>query len=240
MPLSAQTKPSPVENPFSQVKSSVFVRQRTGTTGANVRRMSPVCAVDAVDSSASRWPCFLKAAATALAARALIVLILFTLLPLPWQQTVFQSLGLGRFHPSLQTVQVPLPVDYSHISSPFGQRWGRPHQGIDLAARAGQPIYAISNGTVTHSGWESGYGYSVVLDHGSGLQTRYAHCSQLLVTVGHRVMKGQAIAKVGSSGHSTGPHLHFEVLVKGLRKNPAWYYPFKESPQRYWLTVRQK
>jgi murein DD-endopeptidase MepM/ murein hydrolase activator NlpD len=168
----------------------------------------------------------------------LLVLTLFALLPLPWQHAVFQSLGWGRFHTPRPSVQVPLPVEYSSISSPFGQRWGRLHQGIDLAARAGQPIYAISDGTVTHSGWESGYGYSVVLDHGSGLQTRYAHCATVLVTAGNRVVKGQVIARVGSSGHSTGPHLHFEVLVNGLRKNPAWYYPFKESPQRYLLTAR--
>ncbi|WP_303673171.1 M23 family metallopeptidase [Vampirovibrio chlorellavorus] len=241
MPLSAQTKPSPVENPFSQVKPSVFVRQSTKTRGPQGQGEPLVCGGQAGHGGITRRrPGFLTAAVTTLATRGLIALMLFALLPLPWQQTVFQTLGLGRFHPSLQTVRVPLPVDYSHISSPYGQRWGRPHQGIDLAARAGLPIFAISDGTVTHSGWESGYGYSVVLDHGGDLQTRYAHCSQLLVPVGSRVMKGQPIAKVGSSGHSTGPHLHFEVLVKGLRKNPAWYYPFKESPQRYWLTVRKK
>lgn len=118
------------------------------------------------------------------------------------------------------------PLRFDDVSSSFGKRWGRMHAGIDLAAAAGTPIHAASAGRVRHSGWEAGYGKSVVIDHDNGTQTRYGHCSQLLVKVGQRVAKGALIAKVGSTGHSTGPHLHFEVLVDGVRKNPAWYYRF--------------
>jgi murein DD-endopeptidase MepM/ murein hydrolase activator NlpD len=105
------------------------------------------------------------------------------------------------------------------------------HQGIDFAAQSGAPIHATASGKVIHSGWEAGYGKSVVLEHDSGLQTRYAHCSKLLVKEGARVSQGDTIAKVGSTGHSTGPHLHFEVIVQGERKNPAWYYPMDPEQQ---------
>lgn len=240
MHFSAQKKPNSLKNPFSRVKSSAFVRQRSGAAGAKVRWLTATPGFDRIELLPTPRSFSVKEALKAALIRGLMALVVFALLPVSLQQSVFQTLGLGHLGPSPKAVQVPLPVAYAYVSSPFGQRWGRPHQGLDLAAQAGQPIYAISDGTVTHSGWESGYGQSVVMDHGHGLQTRYAHCSQLLVPVGQVVTKGQAIAKVGSSGHSTGPHLHFEVLVKGVRKNPAWYYPFKERPQRYWLTVRQK
>lgn len=135
-------------------------------------------------------------------------------------------------HPK-QPVQVSiiptLPVLNATISSPFGPRWGRMHQGIDFAAQAGSPIYATASGKVIHSGWEAGYGKSVVIQHDSGMQTRYAHCARLLVKEGKQVSKGDVIAKVGSTGHSTGPHLHFEVIVNGERRNPAWYYALRPA-----------
>lgn len=127
--------------------------------------------------------------------------------------------------PESKSIFKAIPVQYTYISSTFGPRWGRMHQGIDFAAQAGSPIYAASSGKVIQSGWESGYGNSVVIEHGDGRQTRYAHCAQLLVQTGEQVSKGKLIAKVGSTGHSTGPHLHFEVIVNGEHKNPAWYYP---------------
>jgi murein DD-endopeptidase MepM/ murein hydrolase activator NlpD len=128
------------------------------------------------------------------------------------------------------------PVRYAYISSPYGQRWGRLHQGIDLAAAHGEPVYALAGGKVAYSGWEPGYGKSVVIEHGNGMQTRYAHCSRVLVKAGAVVSKGAVVAKIGSTGHSTGPHLHLEVIVDGLRRNPEWYYKFdkdalpKETP----------
>ncbi len=240
MHFSAQKKPSFLENPFLRVKPSAFVRQRSSAAGAKVRWLTATGGLDRIDRLPAPRSFSAKEALKAALSRGLVALVVFALLPAPLQQSVFQTLGLGHLGPSPKAVQIPLPVEYAYVSSPFGQRWGRPHQGIDLAAQTGQPIYAIADGTVTHSGWEPGYGQSVVMDHGHGLETRYAHCSQLLVPVGQVVTKGQPIAKVGSSGHSTGPHLHFEVLVKGVRKNPAWYYPFKETPQHYWLTVRKK
>jgi murein DD-endopeptidase MepM/ murein hydrolase activator NlpD len=157
-----------------------------------------------------------------------LLLVGFSLLPVPLQKRFY---GFLRGTPvSIERID-PVPVAYDYISSAFGKRWGRQHQGIDFAAPHGAPIYAMSAGTVVYSGWESGYGKSVVIDHGNGTQTRYAHCSKLLVKTGKVVSKGQKIAKIGSTGHSTGPHLHFEVIVKGVRKNPAWYYAFATSDE---------
>lgn len=156
-----------------------------------------------------------------------LLVVVFSLLPVQVQKRVYAFLR-GQPDASVERV-TPLPVAYDYISSPFGRRWGRQHQGVDFAAAQGSPIYATSAGTVIHSGWEAGYGKSVVIDHGNGTQTRYAHCSKLLAKKGNAVMKGALIAKVGSTGHSTGPHLHFEVIVDGVRKNPAWYYSFERG-----------
>jgi murein DD-endopeptidase MepM/ murein hydrolase activator NlpD len=157
----------------------------------------------------------------------LMLFLVFALLPVPLQKRCYAWLGLRSLTPVVSGIQVPVP--YAYISSPFGRRWGRMHQGIDLAASYAAPIYAIAAGTVVHSGWEAGYGNSVVIDHGHGVRTRYAHCSRLLAAEGAVVQKGALIARVGSTGHSTGPHLHFEVIVNGVRKNPAWYYRFPDS-----------
>lgn len=163
----------------------------------------------------------------------LLCLTGFVLSPLPLQKQLFSAFGLGLNKPPAteESTLHPLPVQYDYVSSSFGPRWGRQHQGIDLAAQSGKPIHATSDGVVLHSGWEAGYGKSVVIDHGQGVQTRYAHCAKVLAVVGETVQKGAIIGKVGSTGHSTGPHLHFEVIVKGERKNPAWYYRFEQTPR---------
>lgn len=109
------------------------------------------------------------------------------------------------------------------ISSNFGMRWGRMHEGLDIAAGMGTPIYAALDGTVTYSGWATGYGNFIKLKHKDGLETYYGHCSKLLVKEGDTVKKGQEIGKVGSTGNSTGPHLHFEVRVNGVAKDPTPY-----------------
>ncbi len=117
------------------------------------------------------------------------------------------------------------PTD-GFISSGYGLRWNGAefHQGIDIAAEMGTPIVATADGVVTIAGWNAGgYGNMVDIDHGSGVSTRYGHASAVVVTPGQRVRRGQIIAYVGSTGHSTGPHLHYEVRLSGQPVNPASY-----------------
>lgn len=110
------------------------------------------------------------------------------------------------------------------LTSRFGSRWGRSHQGIDFGASVGTNIYAADNGTVIYSAYHNGgFGYMIQLDHGNGIVTYYAHCSELLVPEGTVVAKGDLIAKVGNTGRSTGPHLHFEVRVNGTPVDPSGY-----------------
>lgn len=97
------------------------------------------------------------------------------------------------------------------------------HTGIDLGGAVGTAIYSYRSGTVTFAGWGTGYGLHVKVDHGNGMSTLYAHCSQLLVSVGQQVSEGQMIAKIGLTGYTTGPHLHFEVRLSGVPVNP---YPY--------------
>lgn len=109
------------------------------------------------------------------------------------------------------------------ITSNFGSRWGKKHDGIDIAASQGTPIHASAGGTVSFAGWESGYGNMVKINHGNQIQTCYGHCSKILVKQGQHVNKGDIIARVGSTGHSTGPHVHFEIRLNGVAKNPLDY-----------------
>ena len=109
------------------------------------------------------------------------------------------------------------------VTSPFGMRWGRMHDGIDIAASSGTPIHAAASGTVIYAGWMEGYGNLVVIDHGNGLSTAYGHQSSIAVGNGQAVAQGQTIGYVGTTGHSTGPHLHFEVRVNGAPVDPLGY-----------------
>ncbi len=114
------------------------------------------------------------------------------------------------------------PVNGGYISDPFISN--RNHKGMDIAAPADSEIFAAADGTVIKAGWHNGgYGYYIVVDHGDGHKTLYAHCNELLVNVGQAVTKGQLIALVGSTGRSTGNHLHFEVIFNDARQNPAEY-----------------
>ncbi len=108
------------------------------------------------------------------------------------------------------------------LSSNYGYRrlFNSFHAGIDLAASTGTPIVASDGGTVTYSGWQSGYGYCVMISHGNGVVSLYGHCSKLFVSVGQAVAQGERIANVGNTGRSTGPHCHFEVRVDGSAVSP--------------------
>jgi murein DD-endopeptidase MepM/ murein hydrolase activator NlpD len=109
------------------------------------------------------------------------------------------------------------------VVSGYGMRWGRLHEGIDIAASTGTPIWAAAAGTVIYAGWLGGYGNLVVVDHANGLATAYAHASAILVAVGQQVAQGETVALVGSTGNSSGPHLHFEVRVNGVAVDPLLY-----------------
>jgi murein DD-endopeptidase MepM/ murein hydrolase activator NlpD len=109
------------------------------------------------------------------------------------------------------------------VTSPFGMRWGRMHEGIDIGAADGTPIRAAGTGTVIYASWMEGYGNLVVIDHANGLATAYAHQSAIAVAAGQSVVQGQTIGYVGCTGHCFGPHLHFEVRVNGTPVDPLGY-----------------
>lgn len=109
------------------------------------------------------------------------------------------------------------------ITSRFGSRGRGTHTGLDIAASRGTPIKAAAAGTVTYSGTKGSYGNLVIITHADGTQTYYAHCNTLNVTAGQKVSQGQLIATVGSTGNSTGPHLHLEIRVNGVAQNPQNY-----------------
>jgi len=110
-----------------------------------------------------------------------------------------------------------------YISSGYGYRGWEFHRGIDIADYYGSPIYASAAGTVVSAGYDGGYGYAIEIVHRNGVSTFYAHCSTILVNYGQRVKKGEMIARMGSSGYSTGPHLHYEVRKCGQAVNPNPY-----------------
>lgn len=113
---------------------------------------------------------------------------------------------------------------YSYtITSRFGQRWGRLHGGVDIGVSSGTTVMASSSGRVVSAGWNGDYGYCVLLQHPDGRQTRYAHLNKVLVSAGESVSQGQKIGLSGNTGRSTGPHLHFEMIINGSRVNPLDY-----------------
>lgn len=114
-----------------------------------------------------------------------------------------------------------MPIKSSfRFTSGFGQRWNRLHAGIDLAGAYGTPIYATADGVVTHAGWENGYGNMVEITHPYGIKTRFGHLSAVKVSVGEKVSRGDRIGDMGSTGRSTGTHLHYEVRIGGEPVNP--------------------
>lgn len=115
------------------------------------------------------------------------------------------------------------PMNHITVSSNFGSRWGRQHQGVDFSSPVGTPVMASRSGKVTYAGWMSGYGYCVLIRHEDGYQTRYAHLNSIHVSVGQSVSQGDKIALSGNTGRSTGPHLHFEIIKNGAAVNPMNY-----------------
>jgi murein DD-endopeptidase MepM/ murein hydrolase activator NlpD len=112
------------------------------------------------------------------------------------------------------------------LTSRFGRRWGKMHKGIDIAGPVGTPINSAAQGVVVYAGWSGGYGQLVEIKHNDGTTTRYGHNSRLIVSVGQPVAKGQQVSEMGSTGHSTGPHLHFEIRPNGGDPvNPIGHLP---------------
>ena len=140
-----------------------------------------------------------------------------------------------------RTISVPsrMPLEGAQLTSGYGMRTHpvlggrRRHQGIDLAAPTGTPVYATADGVVGRADWYSSYGLYISVNHGAAMETRYAHLSRLAVTAGDFVKKGDVIGYVGSTGRSTGPHLHYEVRVEGVAVNPIPYMVESETQLAY-------
>ena len=111
------------------------------------------------------------------------------------------------------------------VYSLFGMRWGRMHRGIDISGKTGTPVLAARDGTVTFAGVKGGYGNIVILSHQDGYETRYAHLSTIKASVGDAVQTGDVIGLMGSTGRSTGPHLHFEIRKDDTARNPLFFLP---------------
>ncbi len=146
---------------------------------------------------------------------------------------------------SRSTVSVPsrMPLDDARLSSDYGMRTHpvlggrRNHKGVDLSAPTGTPIYATADGFVSKAGPFSSYGNFVSIEHGAQLQTRFAHMSRIAVESGSRVKKGEIIGYVGSTGRSTGPHLHYEVRIAGEAVNPIPYMVESDAQRAYALAM---
>ena len=145
--------------------------------------------------------------------------------------TAVKSTGTVNTAMTISGTKVALGISLSKpvsgiISSRFGARSSirsSAHTGLDIATSTGTPVAAAASGTVTFAGWKGSYGNLMVITHSNGIQTYYGHCSKLYFSAGATVSQGQTIAAVGSTGNSTGPHLHFEIRVNGVAYNPQNY-----------------
>ncbi|MEH6757027.1 MAG: M23 family metallopeptidase [Parasphingorhabdus sp.] len=141
-------------------------------------------------------------------------------------------LRMDQLERTLLTIPSAMPADTSSMTSNYGYRRdpftgaGAMHSGIDFRGSYGEPILAAARGKITHAGWKSGYGNTVEITHGNGLMTRYAHLSKINVTTGQKVKQGLQVGAMGSTGRSTGTHLHFEVRLNNVAVNPR---PFLEA-----------
>lgn len=145
-----------------------------------------------------------------------------------WSSSTVMSYDISQFGgiPSADSHMPSIWPTTGVVTSPYGLRWGGSdfHPGIDIANDMGTPIVATADGIVDFAGWNAGgYGNMVDIDHGNGIMTRYGHASQVIVSAGQYVQRGQVIALMGSTGFSTGPHVHYEVIINGQRVNPISY-----------------
>ena len=131
---------------------------------------------------------------------------------------------LNSYNIAVGRVPFSLPLrDAFRYTSGFGGRWGRMHEGVDMAGPIGTPVYSTADGVVIYAGWENGYGRLIRIQHEFGIETRYGHLNEIDVAVGQRVSRGDHIGDMGNSGRSTGPHLHYEIRVDGEPLNPMIY-----------------
>jgi len=129
-----------------------------------------------------------------------------------------------RNYPTIRPVVGRFTSGFGWRTDPLGGDGSEFHRGVDIAAPIGTNVVATGGGTVVFSGWSGSYGHKVIIDHGIGIRTLYAHNSTNLVWVGQQVNRGDVIARVGSTGNSTGPHVHYEVIVNGTRVNPTGFF----------------
>ncbi len=141
--------------------------------------------------------------------------------------------------PTVVSIPSIMPLRNSKLTSGYGMRnhpvlrKRRRHNGVDLAAPTGTPVYATADGMITRANWFSSYGLFIRIDHGADMETRFAHLSRIAVASGQRVRKGELIGFVGSTGRSTGPHLHYEVRVGGVAVNPIPYMKETQAQAAY-------
>ena len=148
------------------------------------------------------------------------------------ESQLFEQAVKKKLLPTMLPVRAPFSASsFGRRIDPFTGQWAM-HEGIDFLADAGSPIAAAAGGVVVFSGFHPQYGYVVDIDHGNDLVTRYAHCSKLFVKDGDVVARGRKIAEVGSTGRSTGPHLHFEVRFRGAAQNPTKFLLASVPPAR--------
>jgi murein DD-endopeptidase MepM/ murein hydrolase activator NlpD len=147
------------------------------------------------------------------------------------KQRQLAALGVAPTEPSAASMQGFVLPAKGALGSGFGPRMHpiyrvvRPHNGVDISGRTGDPVFASKAGQVLFAGTSGGYGNVIIVEHTGGISTVYAHLSKIAVIVGDRVATGEAIGLIGSTGLSTGPHLHFEVRVGGVPRNPELFLP---------------
>jgi murein DD-endopeptidase MepM/ murein hydrolase activator NlpD len=146
-------------------------------------------------------------------------------------KTYEKALGEKSRVPSIWPVEGEMTDGFGGRRNPFGGYSTEFHPGQDIRAERGTPVVVAANGTVVFASWKNGYGQMVEVDHGDGLTTRYAHLSKIEIELGQQLTRGQLLGRVGSTGRSTGPHLHYEVRIDGESVNPLAYLPAKtETP----------